>query len=207
MFLLQYCGGIKLFSVNSKKIYGIVLDICSIDCLNFCNVYGTYCWHQTWYSCAANLCAHTEFLRVQLIQFNSTSRVLAPCLVSWNYFGSCVGMCACVSVCVPFRALITSVVIYTVCDRLTNFKTSVSACGQHVPGFLKLFCPQRSVCVCPPLRSLITSSVWCDVDRVWLVKQVLRFFLLLNCFILLAINKMDGCGLVTRHIVNACQED
>ena len=51
-----------------------------------------------------------------------------------------------------------------------------------MPGFLKyLWFARRYVCqsvclsVCPPLKAIITSSVmWCDIDRVRLVKQVLR---------------------------------
>ena len=44
-------------------------------------------------------------------------------LVSWNCFGSRIGMCVCVcvSVCPPPRALITSGVIYIVCDWLNKF--------------------------------------------------------------------------------------
>ena len=56
-------------------------------------------------------------------------------LVSWNCFGSHVGMCVCVS-------------------------------------------------VCPPPRPLITSGViWCDIDRVRLVKQVLWLFPGFNYFV------------------------
>ena len=41
-----------------------------------------------------------------------------------------------------------------------------------VPGFLVLFlCGCMRVCVCPPPRLLITSSVmWCDIDPIRLVK-------------------------------------
>ena len=39
----------------------------------------------------------------------------------------------------------------------------------------------RTVSVCPPLRELITSGViWCDIDRVRLIKQVHGFSLLFN---------------------------
>ena len=62
------------------------------------------------------------------------------------------------------------------------------------------------VCVCVPSRALITSGmIWYDIDRVWLVKEVLQFFPAISCFIWhlqwAAINKMDGCGLIytARH--------
>ena len=72
----------------------------------------------------------------------------------------------------------------------------------RVPGFLKLFRPRTSVClcvcvcvcVCPPPRPLIPSGViWCDIDRVRLVKQVLWLFPAFNYFITaIVIDKMDG---------------
>ena len=48
-----------------------------------------------------------------------------------------------------------------------------------------------TVCVCPPLRPLITSGViWCDIDRVQLVKKL--SFSLLHTE--LAVDEMDGRG-------------
>ena len=46
-------------------------------------------------------------------------------------------------------------------------------------------CMCMCVCVCvSALRALINSGViQCDIDRVWLVKQVLRLFPAFNCFI------------------------
>ena len=50
------------------------------------------------------------------------------------------------------------------------FKPGVHQAGRHVPGFLELFlCGHlyvcMFVCVCAPLRLLITSGVmWCDID-------------------------------------------
>ena len=62
------------------------------------------------------------------------------------------------------------------------------------------------VCVCvPDLRVLVTSGViWCDIDRVELVKQVSWLFPTFIYFIrmTLAIDKMDGHG----HINTACPE-
>ena len=47
------------------------------------------------------------------------------------------------------------------------------------------------MCVCLPPRALITSGViWCDIDRVQLLK-VLRLFPLHTA---LAVDKMDGRG-------------
>ena len=57
------------------------------------------------------------------------------------------------------------------------------------------------VSVCPPSRSLITSGeIWCDIDRVQLIKQVSRLFPALN-YMTLAIDKMDGHGHINtaRH--------
>ena len=66
-------------------------------------------------------------------------------------------------------------------------------------------CVCLSVClsVCWPPSELITSGViWCDIDRVQLVKQVSRLFPAFNYFIMtLAVNKMDGRGNINtaRH--------
>ena len=46
--------------------------------------------------------------------------------------------------------------------------------------FLEIALVRALVCVCPPLRALITSGViWYDIGHVRLVIQVLQFFLLL----------------------------
>ena len=55
------------------------------------------------------------------------------------------------------------------------------------------------VCVCPPQRPLITSGmIWCDIDCVQLVKQVLQLSVTLydTCHL-----KMDGHGHINtaRH--------
>ena len=61
------------------------------------------------------------------------------------------------------------------------------------------------LCVCPLLRALTTSGIiWCDIDCVILVKQLLTAFLLITMTI--AIDKTDGHGLTTQHIVNTSQE-
>ena len=77
-----------------------------------------------------------------------------------------------------------------------------------VPGFLKSFRPQTLVYVCVSApRPLITSGViWCDVDRVQLVKQVLQFFTAFNYYIrdLLSIKWM-AVAILTQHVVNTCQ--
>ena len=86
------------------------------------------------------------------------------------------------------------------------------------PGFLKLLWFERQyvcVCVCvsvcvsvrPPLRPLITSGViWCDIDHVRLVKQVLWLFPAFNYFIQhLPSIKWMGVAILTQHIMNACQ--
>ena len=54
--------------------------------------------------------------------------------------------------------------------------------------FLEIALVRTSVCmcvsVCSPPRPLITSGmIWCDIDRVRLVKQVLRLFPAFNYFI------------------------
>ena len=52
------------------------------------------------------------------------------------------------------------------------------------------------MCVCPPLRPLISSGVvQCDIDHVGLVKQVLTVFSTFQLlYMTLAVNKMDGHG-------------
>ena len=55
----------------------------------------------------------------------------------------------------------------------------------HAPSFLKLlWFVRQHVCVCLPLRALITSGViWHDIGRVQLAKQVSRLFPAFNYFI------------------------
>ena len=66
--------------------------------------------------------------------------------------------------------------------------------------FLEIALVRMSVCVCVSiLRPLMTSGmIWCDIDRVRLVKQVLRFFPAFNYFIqhLLSIKWM-GVAILT----------
>ena len=75
--------------------------------------------------------------------------------------------------------------------------------------FLEIALVCLSVCVsmCSPLRALITSGmIRCDVNRVWLVKQVLEFSRVLNCFIWhLLLIKWMGMALSAQHIVSTCQ--
>ena len=71
--------------------------------------------------------------------------------------------------------------------------------GRSAPGFLKLLWSAcRYACVVSaPARPLITSGViWYDIDRVRLVKQVLRLFPAFNNFIrhLPLIKWMHGRG-------------
>ena len=75
------------------------------------------------------------------------------------------------------------------------------------PGFLKLLLVRTSVCVCLPLRALITSGViWCAIGHVRLIKQVSQLFPAFNYFIwhLLSIKWM-GMAILTQHVTNACQ--
>ena len=63
------------------------------------------------------------------------------------------------------------------------------------------------VCVHAPPRPLITRGmIWCDIDHVCLVKQVMTFSAFQLPYMTLAINKMD-VALVTQHVMNTCQED
>ena len=61
--------------------------------------------------------------------------------------------------------------------------------------------------VCPPPRPLITSAmIWCDIDRVRLVKQVLRLFPAFNYVIRqLPSIKWMGVAILTQFVVNAYQ--
>ena len=77
--------------------------------------------------------------------------------------------------------------------------------------FLEIALVRASVCVCvsvcPPPRPLITSgAIWCDIDHVQLVKQVLRLFPAFNYFIRqLPSIKWMGVAILTQLVVNACQ--
>ena len=84
----------------------------------------------------------------------------------------------------------------------------------HEPCVLKLLwftcqfmslCVCVCVCVCSPLKVLIASGMmWCDIDHVWLVKQVLQTAF--SCFIWqLPSVKWMGMALLTQHLVNPCQ--
>ena len=81
------------------------------------------------------------------------------------------------------------------------------------PGFLKLlWSAYRYACVCLVVcasapRPLITGGViWCDIDHVQFVKQVLQLFPAFNYFIQhLPSIKWMGVTILTQHVVNACQ--
>ena len=69
----------------------------------------------------------------------------------------------------------------------------------RVPGFLKSFlfvywCVCVCVCVC--VSTPKTVNILCDIDRVWLVKPILKLFSLL-----LSVNWM-GVALVAQHIMH-----
>ena len=78
--------------------------------------------------------------------------------------------------------------------------------------FLEIALVRALVCVfvsvCPP-RPLITSGmIWCDINRVRLVKQVLRLFPAFNYFIWqLPSKKWMGVAILTQLVVNACQKN
>ena len=84
------------------------------------------------------------------------------------------------------------------------FKPGAHGLWPHAPGFLKLLwsvCRYACVCVCVcvsvclPPRPLITNGViWCDIDSVRLVKQVLWLFPAQLLHTSLAVDKMDGRG-------------
>ena len=79
-----------------------------------------------------------------------------------------------------------------------------------MPGFLKIALVRVLVYVCVCMsapRPLITSGViWCDIDRVRLVKQVLRLLPAFNYFIRqLPSIKWMGLAILAQQVVNACQ--
>ena len=94
-----------------------------------------------------------------------------------------------------------------------NFKIFIKPGEAAHAWFLEFALVHVSVCVsvclsvCPLPRPLITSGViWCDIDRVRLVKQVLRLFPAFNYFIRqLPLIKWMGVAILTQLIVNACQ--
>ena len=70
-------------------------------------------------------------------------------------------------------------------------------------------CVRACVClsVCLPPRALITSdTIWCDIGRVWMVKQVSWLYPAFKYFIwhLSSINWIV-VAILTQYIVNACQ--
>ena len=93
------------------------------------------------------------------------------------------------------------------------FKPDVSAKAECV-WFLEIALVRMAVCVCvsvclsvcPPPRPLITSGViWCDIDHVQLVKQILWLFPAFNYFIRqLPSIKWMGVAILTQLEVNAC---
>ena len=59
-----------------------------------------------------------------------------------------------------------------------------TAFGRALLVFWNCFGSRIGVSVCLPPRALITSGmIWCDIGRVWLVKQVSRVFPVFNYFI------------------------
>ena len=55
-------------------------------------------------------------------------------------------------------------------------------------------------------NKMISGVIWCDIDCVWLVKQVLRLFPAFSCFIWhLPSIKWIGVALLTQHVMNTCQ--
>ena len=98
---------------------------------------------------------------------------------------------------------------YTICLTFSRFLNQVCA-GPHHLVFWNCFGSHVSMCVlcvCLPSRALITSGViWCDINCVWLVKQVLRLFPAFSCFIWqLPSIKWMGVALLTQRVMNACQ--
>ena len=96
--------------------------------------------------------------------------------------------------------------------NLLFFKPGAHGRRPRAPGFLKLLwfacryacvCVLVSVCVSAPEA---INNQWCDIDRVRLVKQVLRLFPAFNYFIRhLPSIKWMGVAILTQHVVNACQ--
>ena len=69
--------------------------------------------------------------------------------------------------------------------------------------FLEIALVHTSVCVSTPKA---INNQWCDIDRVRLVKQVLRLFPAFNYFIRqLPSIKWMGVAILTQLVVNTCQ--
>ena len=101
-------------------------------------------------------------------------------------------------VCGPYRIIITTVITGNLVVKIFMFMSNYfclwresmkvfkpGMCWPHTCACLvswNCFGLHVDMCVfvCPLPRPLITSSmIWCDIDHVWLVKQVLWFF----CFL------------------------
>ena len=79
---------------------------------------------------------------------------------------------------------------YTVCVLNFMGKIFVLLVGKKIHGVL----------------ILVLALIWCDIDRVRLVKQALQLFPAFNYFIrhFLSIKRM-GVAILTQHVMNACQ--
>ena len=71
-----------------------------------------------------------------------------------------------------------------------------------MPGFLKLLSFVRQYVCVPALQAINISGVmWCDIDRVRLVKQVLRLLPAFNYFIRhLPSIKCMGMAILSQHV-------
>ena len=117
------------------------------------------------------------------------------------------------------------------CNRMiaahiyTGVYCTLHVIDQSIIFFLNQACAaeialvRASVCVCvhvcvsvclsvclPPRPLIISGMIWCNIDRVRLVKQVLGLFPAFNYFIwqLPSIKWMGG-AILTQLVVNACQ--
>ena len=86
------------------------------------------------------------------------------------------------------------------------FGSHVSVCVHVCVHVHACVCVCLRLCVCPKYIDN-QEHVWCDIDHVWLVKQVLLLFPpAISCFIWhFPSIKWMSLALLTQHVMNACQ--
>ena len=229
------CILLRIPSTVSSSLFshGCMLLQIVICCLHFTlssTVFILYCWNQPMFTML--LIIHYGYLgwyyledpRLTMQQLLNVHYTLY-CFLSLYCCSTYLKSCSSVLTCEPENQdslIIKAVLLVLRCLHYTCYSSLVKAVP-FKPGrlvctwFLEiaialihmLVCVSDCLSVCPPPRLLITSGmIWCDINHVWLVKQVLWLFPLFSSFIwYLPLIKLMGLALVTQHVVNACQED
>ena len=115
----------------------------------------------------------------------------------------CVCACACVCVCVRVYVCVCQCVCMCVYVCVCIY---VCACVCECVKYMYMcmcVCMCVHVCLSPSSALITIGIIWCNIDPLCLVKQVLHLF---SCFILCLLSiKWIGMSLVAQHIMNTCQ--